>query len=322
MSDEEIRRHVDEAEVVDIPTGGRLKAVSIEAFLRMELPPREMLLGLWLPGQGLVMVFAPRGVGKTYVALGIAYAVSSGGQFLKWEAPKARRVLYIDGEMPGVVMQERLAGIVGASDKEAPGDFLRLITPDLQEYGIPDLATPEGQAEIEHHLVGVELVVLDNLSTLCRSGAENEAESWGVVQEWALGLRRRGISVLFVHHAGKSGQQRGTSAREDVLDTVISLRRPTDYMASDGARFEVHFDKARGVYGDDVRSFEAKLETRDGHVFWTMKDSDDSAIERVAEAINAGLSIRDAAKEAGVSKSTAQRHKLKAAERGLLNEEI
>ncbi len=110
MSDEDIRRHVDEAEVVDIPTGGRLKAVSIEAFLRMELPPREMLLGLWLPGQGLVMVFAPRGVGKTYVALGIAYAVSSGGQFLKWEAPKARRVLYIDGEMPGVVMQERLAG--------------------------------------------------------------------------------------------------------------------------------------------------------------------------------------------------------------------
>ena len=220
MSDEDIRRHVEGGEVLEIQGGG-LKAVTIEEFFQMKLPPREMLLGPWLPSQGLVMVFAGRGVGKTYFALAAAYAVASGGQFLKWEAPKARRVLYVDGEMPGVVMQERLAGIVGASDKEAPGDFLRLITPDLQEYGIPDLATPEGQERIEQQLAGAELVVLDNLSTLCRSGAENETESWGVVQEWALSLRRRGISVMYVHHAGKSGQQRGTSAREDVLDSVV-----------------------------------------------------------------------------------------------------
>ena len=33
-------------------------------------------------------------------------------------------------------------------------------------------------------------------------------------------------TVLFVHHSGKGGQQRGTSRREDVLDTVIALRYP------------------------------------------------------------------------------------------------
>ena len=49
------------------------------------------------------------------------------------------------------------------------------------------------------------------------------------VQEWILQLRRRGISVLIVHHAGKGGDQRGTSAKEDVLDTVIKLSRPDDY---------------------------------------------------------------------------------------------
>ena len=53
---------------------------------------------------------------------------------------------------------------------------------------------------------------------------ENDADSWVPVQAWALAQRRAGRSVLFVHHAGKSGLQRGTSRKEDVLDTVIALR--------------------------------------------------------------------------------------------------
>jgi putative DNA primase/helicase len=88
---------------------------------------------------------------------------------------------------------------------------------------------------------------------LCRGGKENESESWAPIQEWILSLRRRGISVLFVHHAGKGGAQRGTSKREDVLDTVIVLRHPDNYSPSDGARFEVHLDKARGVYGEQAQ---------------------------------------------------------------------
>ena len=49
------------------------------------------------------------------------------------------------------------------------------------------------------------------------------------MQAWLLELRRRGMTVLLIHHAGKSGDQRGTSAREDIMDTVISLRRPREY---------------------------------------------------------------------------------------------
>ncbi len=73
-------------------------------------------------------------------------------------------------------------------------------------------------------------------------------------------FRRRGVSVLIVHHAGKGGEQRGTSRREDVLDTSISLRRPNDYVPTEGARFEVHFEKARGIHEDRAKPFEAKLE--------------------------------------------------------------
>jgi hypothetical protein len=59
---------------------------------------------------------------------------------------------------------------------------------------------------------------------------ENEGESWVPMATWALARRREGRSVVFVHHAGKSGQQRGSSRREDLLDTVICLKHPSDYM--------------------------------------------------------------------------------------------
>src|SRR6185437_841893 len=129
------------------------------------------------------------------------------------------------------------------------------------------------------------------------------------IQEWLLRLRRRGVSVLIVHHAGKGGEQRGTSRREDVLDTSISLRRPSDYAPTEGARFEVHFEKARGIHGDRAKPFEAKLETRDGANFWTIREIEDVNLSRVKPLLDDGLSIRDIADETGLSKSTVHRLK-------------
>ena len=177
------------------------------------------------------MLYAWRGIGKTFFALEIAYAVASGGSFLGWTAPKPRGVLYVDGEMPGTVLQERIARIVSSSEQEAaPGTF-RIITPDMQEAGMPNLSEQAGQQEIGRHIdETTELVIVNNLSCLVRGGGrENDAESWLSVQDWALRLRSRGKSVLFVHHAGKGGAQRGTSKRENVLDVVLLLRRPANY---------------------------------------------------------------------------------------------
>ena len=183
---------------------GKIKSICLGEFLSLELPPREIILAPFLTKQGLIMLYASRGIGKTHVALGIAYAVASGGSFLKWNAPIPRNVLYIDGEMPATALQDRLRRISSQSPKKAESSSLILITPDLQNDIIPDLATKEGQDAIEEFIKDRDLIIIDNISSLFRSSAENEAESWQPIQEWALGLRRRGKSVLFVHHAGKS----------------------------------------------------------------------------------------------------------------------
>lgn len=288
-------------------------AVNAAELIRMELPERRLLLSPWLPAQGLAMVYAPRGVGKTYFALNVAYAVASGGAYLNWQAPSANRVLYLDGEMPANVMQERISYIVANAKNDADDDALRIVTPDLQgDQFMPDISSIAGQASLEPHLEGVELVVVDNISTLCRGGVENEAESWLPVQQWALRLRSRGITVLFVHHAGKGGNQRGTSRREDVLDSVISLRRPSDYSPDQGAAFEIHFEKNRGFTGEDAEPLDVSLANTPTGQVWTWRKLEISTYQKVVDLANDGLSPSEIAKELEVNRSTVSRH-LKAA---------
>jgi putative DNA primase/helicase len=287
-----------------------LRSLTIEELFKLDVKPREMLLHPFLPVQGLSMLYSLRGVGKTYIGLGIAVAVASGGSFLRWSAPKARRVLYVDGEMPLTTLRERLASIVSGSKTELQPENIRIITPDVQTSGLPDISTVSGQAEIEAHLDGAQLIILDNLSALVRTGKENEGEGWLPVQEWALALRRKGVSVLFVHHAGKAGAQRGTSRREDLLDSVLTLKLPSDYSPEQGLRAEVLYEKARGFFGTDAKPFEVRMRLGESQeAIWAVSDSSTSKEERALELLAGGMSVRDVAEEIGLSKSTVQRLK-------------
>ena len=297
-----------------------LRPLNLADFLGLTLPPRRLMLAPWLSEKGTAMIYSPRGVGKTLLGLSTGYAVASGDSFLGWSAPEPRHVLYIDGEMPAAEMQHRLAAIVAGFKHEAAPEYFRMLSADVTERGLPDLATPEGQRMFDDAIADAELTYLDNISTLCRSGKENEAEGWQAVQDWALAHRRAGRSLVFVHHAGKGGGQRGTSKREDVLDTVIALRHPQNYRPDQGARFEVHFEKHRGFFGTDAEPFEARYEEHDGAAIWTRATIADVEMKRVVEAMRDGMSLRDAATELGMTKSKVERLKAKAKEQGLLDD--
>jgi putative DNA primase/helicase len=284
----------------------RLRPYDLAELLALAIKPRGMVLDPVIPERALALLYAARGIGKTHVALGIAHAVACGLPFLAWRAPRPRRVLLLDGEMPAAALRARLAAIVAGSGVAPGPGMLGVLAGDLVDGGIGDLATAAVQAEVEAQLAGIELLVLDNLSSLT-SALREDYSGWAPVQHWLLRLRRRGISTLIVHHCGKDGAQRGTTRREDMLDTTISLVRPCDYTAGQAQRFEVHVEKRRGLLGLEARSFEARLDTRDGKTRWTMQELFNVNGRRVAALLNTGLSVRDIARETGLSKSAVHR---------------
>ena len=98
-------------------------------------------------------------------------------------------------------------------------------------------------------------------------------------------------------------------------DTVIHLKRPDDYEEEEGARFEVHLQKARGVFGPEAQSFEAKLETKNEADFWVVKSMEDLNEARVEEATKNGRTVREIAAELGIGKSTVCRIQARVRER-------
>ncbi len=301
----------------DGQASGELHVVTVGELLALPVQPRVFLLEPWLRERDIAMVHAFRGVGKTQLTCGVAAAVAGGVAFGKWTAPAPSTVLYIDGEMPLELMQQRIATATLATGAD-PGDRLRIVTYEMQrDRMMPDISTRAGQDLIERYLDGVLLLVLDNISTLARTGVENEAEGWQVVQDWLLRLRRFGVAVVLVHHSGKTGAQRGTSKREDVLDTVLGLAHPKDYTPADGARFTVTFEKARALVGRGAEPFELWLQDGPGGIpIWTVKDV--SVQARILGLAADGLTVAEIAKEVSRHKSNVSRTIAAARKAGVL----
>jgi hypothetical protein len=132
-------------------------------------------------------------------------------------------------------------------------------------------------------------------------------------------MRTRGRSVVFIHHSAKTGQQRGTSKREDLLDAVLRLKEPSDYRHGEGARFEVHYEKARDLHGTGNRPIAAQLvEDAQGRHVWDVRLAEETTFDRVVALANDGLSRADVAQELDCNRSTVYRHWREAEGQGLI----
>lgn len=298
------------------------KPITFKDFIALSVPQRESLLSPILPEKGLAMLYAPRGLGKSWLGLSVGLAVAGGVSFLRWSSPKPRHVFYVDGEMPIADLQTRLEMIGIGLGVDISDDHFRILAADHSDREI-NLGSIEGQKALEEHLTGIDLLIIDNLSTLT-SVSENGSDAWLPIQNWLLRLRRMGLAVLLIHHAGLNGRQRGTSRREDALDTVIALRHPEDYSPDQGARFEVHIEKLRHRAGDGALPFEAGVEgftNRAGKaaVRWVCRDLRPPILLQAAALYRQGLTVRQVEFALGISHGEAGRLRQRAKAKGLLD---
>jgi len=268
------------------------------------------MLGPWLTQPSLGMVYGWRGSGKTWFSLSVAYAVASGGDFLRWTAKAPSRVMYVDGEMGKAAIQQRQRFIFMGADKGVENGRLFYYTFQDNRGVIPNLADTADWHIYNKLIENVHLLIIDNICCCVRPLAkQTEVEAWATVQEWAINQRGKGKSILFVHHSGKSGSQLGTSTREQPMDYVIALRRPANVGPEAGCVFELHFEKNRGFFGDDVTPLYVRLEHKDTGLSWsysTLYERQKIDVIALKERCNA-YSVSDIAELTGLSTMTVKR---------------
>ena len=300
----------DNSVLVDEPRCESYRIYTFTEFLDLEIPPSEPLLGPILKEKYITELYAWRGVGKTFVSMGMGLAVASGSKFLKWEAPRPRRVLYFDGEMAGDEFQQRLRDMAASLPVGLDPAFFIPMNFDTQQLRrIPNIADTSGQQAIEDLIerTQAELVIFDNLSCLAQIG-DLDDEKWLPVSQWLLSLRRKGIACLLDHHANKTGTQRGISRKEDTFNVVMKLAHPKNYRPEEGLHCTLSFEKARAFKGDDAAPIDIRLEGGNGQPYvWSLGRVNQELDELVAELREQGLSQRAIAKELNIDKNKVAR---------------
>lgn len=289
-----------------------LRPVRAPEFVAKERPARNFLLNPWLREKSLTLVYAPRGVGKSWFSMTVALAAAGGfdPRSMGWSVPVSSletEVLYLDAEMAGDDFAQRIKCL--CEEVYLP-ERLSILSADDLDGPLPSLATPEGRVLIEQAIDGYGLVILDNVSTLWSGmGDQNAAESWDVAQTWLLELRRRGHAVVLVDHSGKTPGRgaRGTSRKEDIMDVCLELTRPDDADPEDGAVFTLKWTKKRGLFGSEFRDKRWRLKATLPHYVWQVRDDEADRAREVGELSARGMSERAIERELEIPRSTVQR---------------
>jgi putative DNA primase/helicase len=218
--------------VVPLPSGsnpGRktedYRILGVKEFLEIEVERDVVILDPLIRKGSIIMVTGSSGVGKTMFTLGICKSIVNGVNFGNWEPRTRTKVLYVDGELPTYVLQQRVGGF-------DIGEGFYILSSSLDKDKSVSLVNGGFKERVMRELTdrNIEVCVFDNISSLCPGLDENSKRDWDSVNQYFLELRRNGITTIFLHHTTKSKkEQRGTSGRIDNIDiwcNLMSLKDP------------------------------------------------------------------------------------------------
>ncbi len=226
-----------------------------EKLNELKLPPREKIIGDFGQEGAIGYLFAPRGEGKTWMALHLAKCLGAGANFGPYEVSQQWPVLYIDGEMNVRSLQDRINSLPNDSEnlhllssdllwRQLPNSFRGL---DLNDGGFQEVLLKT----IDE--IAPKVVIIDNLSCTFYGMNENEASDWEKAMPFLAQLKHRGILIIILHHTTKKGDEmRGTSKREDQADFIIRLSKLDDGTKEKGTlRLKTEFRKNRNCEVDE-----------------------------------------------------------------------
>lgn len=225
-------------------------------------PPKYLVENLLVENK-VSMIFAEPGTIKSWTALDIAACVSAGLPWLGERNVMQGRVLYVDFEDGSYEFHRRICLLTGHANR-----------PDLgYAYAPGNIVEKEWWVRLERLVKANEIkfVVIDTLAGATPGIDENDRNAADPLTYAGWFTEATGATILFLHHANKSGDIRGTSAFKATVDTLFKLETVEDEGGAHKAKltcvksgqkkvFPIHLE----LTDDGLRRYEPEAKSESG----------------------------------------------------------
>jgi archaellum biogenesis ATPase FlaH len=183
---------------------------------------REILLHPEIIEEGyIVWLYALKNVGKTIMALSIAYAVAKGNRQLgAWCSKQPKKVLYVFGEgKPDKIDKSIKKTMAGQGDTgEIPFSIILAKKETSRSFNILD---PLWQERNKEELKSYDLIIFDDLQCLT-TNKENEIK---LLMEFINRIAQHDTAVLVLDHTSRKGKIQESISKGMSLDLEIKLEK-------------------------------------------------------------------------------------------------
>lgn len=277
-------------------------------LINTEYSDSVQLLGPAVCLKNLVLLYATRGLGKTWLVLKMAHSLVTQSPFLMWQPSRRCKVIIFDGEMGDESISKRFYMIEVSSPSSFTFNSLFVVNYSHTGGEMWNLSDYKHQEYYESEASDCDVIIIDNLLTCSGpiSPRDDDLSQWRRIQPLLIKWREAGKLVILVHHAGKSGQQFGTSLRENIMDTVIGLK-PTRFEGEQQS-FELKFEKTRNALTRDCPDLYVKLlASDDGAITFDWSSLEDQERIRILELHDRGVKPHFIADCLNISRSKVSR---------------
>jgi KaiC/GvpD/RAD55 family RecA-like ATPase len=212
------------ANIKEIEADGTGSEFITEAKLK-NLPPLSYLVDSMIPEGGLSLLYGEPAIGKSFLALDLAYSIATGRPFLG-NSVKQGPVIYVAGEgvygLPKRIRAWRVANNVDAGEEIN-------ITFRKKAIQLADInSVHDFIGSIRQLGVAPKLIIFDTLSRCFVGKDENSAKDMTTLVDIANFIQAElETAVLLLHHPSKArgSTARGSGSLEGAVDAVFVLSK-------------------------------------------------------------------------------------------------